>query len=160
MPRVLTRVAGALGARAQRGVADMLREIITRSLMVMSLPGRVLYLGADMDEPVPAALAQLTDTELIALLGRFEPKPPVVDRVGARDWSDFTQRMHYIAHLFRAFSPARRAARSAVHARADPDAHGGQDSRRRAVATALLPPPTGTRESMLGVQGSVTALSS
>ena len=103
MPRVLTRPVGALGARAQRGLADMLREIITRSLMVMSLPGRVLYLGAHMDEPVPAALAELTDAELIALLGRFEPQLPGVDDTAARDWSDFDQRMHYIAHLFRAF---------------------------------------------------------
>lgn len=102
-PRLLTKPAGALGARAQRGIADMLREIITRSLMVMSLPGRVLYLGAHMDEPVPAALAELTDAELSALLDRFEPKPPAVDDAGARDWSDFDQRMHYIAHVFRAF---------------------------------------------------------
>jgi hypothetical protein len=102
-PRALTRLAGAVGARAQRGLADMLREIITRSLMVMSLPGRVLYLGAHMDEPVPAALAELTDAELVALLGRFEPELPAVDDTGARDWSDFDQRMHYIAHLFRAF---------------------------------------------------------
>src|SRR5919107_1646064 len=102
-PRALTRLAGAVGARAQRGLADMLREIITRSLMVMSLPGRVLYLGAHMDEPVPAALAELTDAELVALLGRFEPELPAIGDTGARDWSDFDQRMHYIAHLFRAF---------------------------------------------------------
>jgi len=102
-PRVLTKPAGALGARAQRGIADMLREIITRSLMVMSLPGRVLYLGAHMDEPVPAPLAEITDAELSELLERFEPKLPAVDDAGARDWSDFDQRMHYIAHVFRAF---------------------------------------------------------
>jgi hypothetical protein len=103
VPRVLTRLAGGLGARAQRGMAGMLREVITRSLMVMSLPGRVLYLGEHMAVPLPAALAQLTDAELTALVGRFEPKPPLVDDCGARDWSDFDQRMHYIAHLFRAF---------------------------------------------------------
>jgi hypothetical protein len=102
VPRVLAKPVGALGARAQRGLADMLREIITRSLMVMSLPGRVLYLGARMDEPVPAALAKITDVELTALLGRFDPKLPGIDD-GAHDWSDFDQRMHYIAHLFRAF---------------------------------------------------------
>jgi hypothetical protein len=94
VPRVLTKPAGALAAHAQRGLADMLREIITRSLMVMSLPGRVLYLGAHMNEPVPAALAELTDVELTALLGRFEPRPPGVDDAGAHDWSDFDQRMH------------------------------------------------------------------
>lgn len=102
-PRLLARPVGAIGARAQRGLADMLREIITRSLMVMSLPGRLLYLGAQMDEPVPAALARLTDAELTELLRRFEPIAPAPDHTGARDWSDFDQRMHYIAHLFRAF---------------------------------------------------------
>ena len=103
-PRVLAKPAAALVARAQRGQAEMLREIITRSLMVMSLPGRVLYLGANMDEPVPPVLAQLTDAELKALLDRFEPAAPVGRHdTGARDWSDFDQRMHYIAHLFRAF---------------------------------------------------------
>ena len=102
-PRFIARPVGAIGARAQRGQADMLRELITRSLMVMSLPGRLLYLGANMDEPVPPALAQLGDEELTALLARFEPRAPLPDVTGARDWSDFDQRMHYIAHLFRAF---------------------------------------------------------
>lgn len=103
LPRVLTWLVGALAARTRRDVAEMLREIITRSLMVMSLPGRVLYLGQHMNEPVPALLAQLTDAELTALLTRFEPQLPEVDDAGAHDWSDFDQRMHYIAHLFRAF---------------------------------------------------------
>jgi hypothetical protein len=103
VPRVLARPAGALGSRAQRTVADMVREIITRSLMVMSLPGRVLALGASLDEPFPQALAQLSDAELTALVARFEPVAPGRDDCGAHDWSEFDQRMHYIVHLFRAF---------------------------------------------------------
>jgi hypothetical protein len=43
------------------------------------------------------------NTELTELLARFEPVPPARDDCGARDWSDFHQRMHYIVHLFRAF---------------------------------------------------------
>ncbi|HUR84542.1 MAG TPA: hypothetical protein VMY78_04295 [Solirubrobacteraceae bacterium] len=103
VPRVIAVPVGAVGARAQHGVAEMLRELITEALMVMSLPGRVLYLGANMDEPVPPALAQLTDAELTTLLAIFEPAAGAPDITGARDWSDFHQRMHYIAHLFRAF---------------------------------------------------------
>ena len=76
VPRVLAAPAGTLGARAQREVADMVREIITRSLMVMSLPGRVLLLGARMDEPFPDALRDLTDAELTALFARFAPGGP------------------------------------------------------------------------------------
>ena len=78
----------------------MVREIITMALMVMSLPGRVLSLGADMDEPFPAELRELHDAELTALFGRFKGDMP---GTAARDWSDFDQRMRYIARLFRAF---------------------------------------------------------
>jgi len=101
VPRIVAAPAGAAGTRAQRALAGMLREIITRSLMVMSLPGRVLSLGAKLDEPVPALLRELRDPELVALFARFAPLAVVDD--GARDWSDFDQRMRYIAHLFRAF---------------------------------------------------------
>jgi hypothetical protein len=104
VPRVLAAPVGMLGLRAQSAAADMAREVITRSLMVMSLPGRVLALGANMDEPFPPALRDpLLDAELIALLGRFEPVAPARDDSAARDWSDLDQRMHYVAHLFRAF---------------------------------------------------------
>jgi hypothetical protein len=103
VPRVAAAPAGALGSRAQRAVADMAREIITRSLMVMSLPGRVLALGMNMNEPFPPQLRELHDAELVALLARFEPAAGAPDVTGARDWSQFHERMHYIAHLFRAF---------------------------------------------------------
>ncbi|MEA2183691.1 MAG: hypothetical protein QOF69_2876 [Solirubrobacteraceae bacterium] len=103
MPRMVAVGAGALGARAQRGVSDMVREIITRSLTVIALPGRVLALGSNLDEPFPELLRELHDTELIALVDRFEPVAPAPDDSGARDWSDFDQRMHYIVHFFRAF---------------------------------------------------------
>jgi len=103
VPRAARVPVRAVASRAQRGVAEMAREIITRSLMVMSLPGRVLGLGANMDEPFPEALRELHDADLTALLGRFELPAPAPDVTGARDWSEFDQRMHYIAHLFRAF---------------------------------------------------------
>jgi hypothetical protein len=103
VPRAIAASAGALGGRAQRPLADMLREIITRSLMVMSLPGRVLALGANMDEPFPDALRELHDADLVALFERFGPAVPGSTDTGARDWSQFDQRMRYIAHLFRAY---------------------------------------------------------
>lgn len=100
VPRPVGAAVGALGVGAQRRVADMAREIITMALMVMSLPGRVLSLGADMDEPFPELLRELHDPELVALLARFDTGVP---GTAARDWSDFDQRMRYIAALFRAF---------------------------------------------------------
>jgi hypothetical protein len=100
VPRVVAAPVGALGSRAQRGVAEMVREIITMALMVMSLPGRVLSLGADMDEPFPDELRELHDPDLTALFERFKGTTP---GTAAQDWSDFDQRMRYIAALFRAF---------------------------------------------------------
>ena len=100
VPRIVATPVGAAGSRAQRALADMLREIVTRALMVMSLPGRVLALGANMDEPFPEVLRELRDADLLALFARLQGRLP---GTGARDWSDFDQRMRYIAHLFRAF---------------------------------------------------------
>ena len=103
VPRAVAAPVDAVGARAQRQISDMLREIITRSLMVMSLPGRILMLGSNMDEPFPPELRELHDAELVALFERFGPAVPGGTATGARDWSDFDQRMRYIAHLFRAY---------------------------------------------------------
>jgi hypothetical protein len=94
---------GAVGSRIQRLSSEVAREAITQSFMVLSLPGRVLALGLHLDDPYPDELCEVTNTELAALLEGFEPVPPAQDDCGARDWSEFHQRMHYIVHLFRAF---------------------------------------------------------
>jgi len=84
----------------QRYASKLARELITANLMVLTLPGRVLALGANLADPLPGA----TDPELVALIARFEPPAGSVDDCGARDWSELEQRMHYISHLFRAFA--------------------------------------------------------
>jgi hypothetical protein len=99
---------GWAGHRIERAGAGVAREEITRSLMVLSLPGRVLWLGAHLADPYPPALQEIADEELAALLARYEPVPSAEDDCGARDWSVLEQRMHYIVHLFRS-----------SHARAD-----------------------------------------
>ncbi len=96
----LHRAVGRAAAPVQRPLERLAREAITDSLMVLSLPGRILALGAHLDDPYPELLRELTNTELAALVGRFETDP---DDAGARDWSDLDQRMHYIVHLFRCF---------------------------------------------------------
>jgi hypothetical protein len=83
----------------QRELTRLSRELITQSFMVLTLPGAVLALGRHLD----AELAPAADPELSALLARYEPVPPAVDDCGAKDWSVLDQRMHYIAHLFRAY---------------------------------------------------------
>jgi hypothetical protein len=96
-------VLGWTAKRIQRHGAELAREAITRSLMVLSLPGRVLWLGTHLADPYPAALQTITDEELEALVARFEPIAPAADDCGARDWSVLQQRMHYILHLFRSW---------------------------------------------------------
>ena len=96
----LHRAVGRAAAPVQRPIEALAREAITHSLMVLSLPGRILALGAHLDDPYPEVLHDLVNAELEALIARFETDP---DHAGARDWSDLDQRMHYIVHLFRCF---------------------------------------------------------
>jgi hypothetical protein len=96
-------VAGALASVTQRASSRLAREVITESLMVLSLPGRLLALGSHLTDEYAESLSEPTSTDLIEALARFEPIPPAPDDCGVRDWSDFDQRMHFIVHLFRAF---------------------------------------------------------
>jgi len=88
-----------LGWPLQRQLTKLSRAVITDSLMVLSLPGAVLLLGHNLDRPMPP----VANADLEALLARYEPVPPAPDDCGARDWAELDQRMHYIAHLFRAY---------------------------------------------------------
>ncbi|HEY1369970.1 MAG TPA: hypothetical protein VGF23_22785 [Gaiellaceae bacterium] len=96
-------IVGAFARALQRASTRLAREVITESFLVLSLPGRVLALGANLADPFPDVLRQPTNAELVALVGRYEPVPPASDDCAAHDWSDLHQRMHYISHLFRAF---------------------------------------------------------
>jgi len=94
---------GAFASALQRASTRLARQVITASLMVLSLPDRVLALGTNLTDPFPNVLREPANAELIALVARFEPVPPARDDCAANDWSDLNQRMHYISHLFRAF---------------------------------------------------------
>jgi hypothetical protein len=101
----LQRAAALVAAPVQGKLAELSREVITESLMVLSVPGRILLLGRDLDDPFPEELRVVGDEELAALLAQFEPAGP--DLSAATDWSVLRQRMHYIVHLFRAFHETR-----------------------------------------------------
>jgi hypothetical protein len=104
---IVRRPAGALAGAAagglQRTSSRVAREVVTDSLMVLSLPGRVLALGTHLEDEYPESLRALSGAELEELVERYEPAPPAADDCGARDWSDLDQRMHYIVHLFCSF---------------------------------------------------------
>ena len=138
-PSIRRVAAGVIGmpARAiQRAACRLSREVITDALMVLSLPGRVLALGANLGDEYPEELVEPADPDLVALLALFEPVPPALDDCGARDWSDFHQRMHYIVHLFRRVPSEPAALRFAVHAGADREHRPGPPPWRRALTPA------------------------
>jgi hypothetical protein len=95
---------GFAGERFRRFAYDLTRCAVTDCLMALGLPGGVtLELGRHLDRAFPASLQRPSEGELLALLARFEPADPAADDCGARDWGELAQRMHFIAHLFRAF---------------------------------------------------------
>jgi hypothetical protein len=105
-PRLARPAAAVLrpfASALQRAASRVARDVVTESFMVLSLPARVLALGAHLDDPFPDVLREPADPDLAELVARFEPAPPAPDDCGARDWSELRQRMHYISHLFRAF---------------------------------------------------------
>jgi hypothetical protein len=101
--RPAAAAAGLLAAGAQRSASRVAREVIGESLLVLSLPGRVLLLREHLADEYPEILRNPTVSELKELVARYEPAPPARDDCGARDWSELQQRMHYIVHLFFAF---------------------------------------------------------
>jgi hypothetical protein len=100
--RPVAAALGWVGRKLEDAGAELAREVITESFMVLSLPGRVLALGAHLPDAYPEPLRELADQDLAALVARFEPIAPAHDDCGARDWAVLEQRMHYIVHLFRA----------------------------------------------------------
>jgi hypothetical protein len=101
--RPAAALIGVVAGRLQRAASAVARDVVTESFLVLSLPGRMLALGAHLPDEIPEALRSPADTDLAELLARYEPVPPAADDCGARDWSELDQRMHYIAHLFCAF---------------------------------------------------------
>jgi hypothetical protein len=101
--RPAAAAVGVLAVGLQRASSKLAREVITESFLTLSLPGRVLELGTHLPDEYPGPLHQPAEAELVAFLEQVEPAPPATDDCGARDWSELQQRMHYIAHLFRAF---------------------------------------------------------
>jgi hypothetical protein len=101
--RPASALTGAVASRVELEAGRIAREVITDSFMVLSLPGRVLALGAHLPDAYPEELREPADPDLVELLAHFEPVPPAPDDCGAREWSELPQRMHYIVHLFCAF---------------------------------------------------------
>ncbi|MFI9815160.1 hypothetical protein [Saccharothrix variisporea] len=77
------------------------RQAVTRHLMTLALPDELLDLSEDLPASFPPLLTELSDPELLALLARVDPTPDSLTDTAAGDWSDLSDRMHYIADMFR-----------------------------------------------------------
>jgi hypothetical protein len=97
---VLDRACERLASRLR----DIVHSVTTECLMTLTLPlDQVLRLGRDVLAEFPVMLRQLDHPELRALLCRIDPDPDSGHGSGAEDWSDFADRMHYVADLVRIY---------------------------------------------------------
>jgi hypothetical protein len=86
-----------------REVKRIAHEAITERLMTLTLPDEVLRLGRDVPGAFPADLETIDNPDLRALLGRIDPTPDTTRGSGTDDWSALTERIHFIADLFRVY---------------------------------------------------------
>jgi hypothetical protein len=91
-------------ARLIREVNRLIRQVITDHLMTLHLAGtEVLRLGRDLHGKFPQLLEQIRNTRLREMLERVDITPNSLDDSGAKDWANFTDRMHFIADFFRIY---------------------------------------------------------
>ncbi|MDZ7625213.1 MAG: hypothetical protein U5J96_12325 [Ignavibacteriaceae bacterium] len=80
------------------------RETITDCMMTLFIPvNELLKLGEDLKEKFPERLAHISDQKLKELLNKIDPTPDSLKESGAKDWGDLSDRIHFIADLFRAY---------------------------------------------------------
>jgi hypothetical protein len=85
-------------------IQDRLRRVLTAHLMTITLPpDNCLQLGRDLPVTFPAGLIELNNADLVALLAQVDPTPNSVLESGATDWANLSERMHYIADMFRCY---------------------------------------------------------
>lgn len=72
--------------------------------MTLHLAGiEVLRLGRDLQGKFPQLLEQIRNTRLREMLERVDTTPNSLNDSGAKDWANFTDRMHFIADFFRIY---------------------------------------------------------
>jgi hypothetical protein len=94
----------AVFARLTRELNRLIRQVITDHLMALHLSAtEVLRLGRDLPGTFPQALGQIRNARLREMLARVDVTPDSLNKSGAEDWADFTDRMHFIADFFRVY---------------------------------------------------------
>lgn len=108
--RLLLKLAPGRATSVKRAFDDLdlvvkqiAREAITERLMTLSLAGEVLRLAHDVPGTFPADLKTIESPDLQALLAQSDPTPDTTRGSGTDDWSALTERIHFIADLFRVY---------------------------------------------------------
>ena len=112
--RLRLSIARMLGRRSRLDVAldaivaeeqRIVRRVLTRHLMSIRLgPAVQLQLGEDLGVGFAPALREIVLPELRELLDRIDPTRDSPRELGAIDWADVDERMHFIAEMFRCFA--------------------------------------------------------
>ena len=91
-------------ARLIEEVNRLIRQVITDHLMTLHLAGaEVLRLGRDLQGAFPQELGEIRNAKLREMLERIDMTLNSLVESGAKDWADFTDRMHFIADFFRVY---------------------------------------------------------
>lgn len=99
-PTVLDRAFERLSERAQR----IARAVITEHLLTIGLAdGSTLRLGRDLSVSFPSSLQSITNAEALELLKKIDPTGDSTKDAGTEDWSDLSDRMHFIVDFFRCY---------------------------------------------------------
>jgi hypothetical protein len=96
---VLDEVTGHMAERLR----PLVRAVVTKELMTLTLDQTTLHLGSDLTGSFPAALTTIADGELAEFVRRVDPTRDTLRGSGAHDWAALSGRMHFIADLFRLY---------------------------------------------------------
>jgi hypothetical protein len=96
---VLDEVAEHLAERLR----PLVRAVVTKELMTLTVDQTTLHLGSDLTGSFPALLATIADRELAEFVSRVDPTRDTLRGSGSRDWAALPGRMHFIADLFRLY---------------------------------------------------------
>jgi len=99
---VLDEVAGHLAERLR----PLVRAVVTEELMTLTLAETTLHLGSDLTGAFPAQLTTLADQELVEFVSGVDQTRDTLRGSGTDDWARLTDRMHFIADLFRLYLDA------------------------------------------------------
>ena len=104
--RLHDRIVGRARRRSIPEVMALWEHVATHTLMTLSIPGQTFHLCIDVPplangQIYPAALHEISNADLMALLDEWDPTGGTGRGSAAGDWADIYDRMGYIVNLFR-----------------------------------------------------------